>query len=63
VHVGNWCRAFEQGGYPALELGRRGRKPGVQQALAPWQCAVIVNTITDKKPDQLKMPFVHWERA
>lgn len=63
VHVGKWCRAFEQGGYPALELGRRGRKPGVQQALAPWQCAVIVNTITDKMPDQLKMPFVLWERA
>jgi transposase len=26
-HVGKWCEAFEAGGYDALELGRRGRKP------------------------------------
>ena len=30
--------------------------------LKPWQCAVIVDTIRDHTPDQLKLPFVLWER-
>ena len=63
AHVAKWCRAYEEGGYPALELGRRGRRPGEQAALKPWQCATIVNLITDRTPDQLKMPFVLWTRA
>jgi transposase len=61
-HVVKWCQAFSNGGYEALELGRRGRRPGEQMLLKPWQCAAIVNTIRDHTPDQLKMPFVLWER-
>jgi transposase len=61
-HVVKWCKAFSSGSYEALELGRRGRRPGEQMLLQPWQCAVIFNTIRDKTPDQLKMPFVLWER-
>lgn len=61
-HVCKWTRAFELGGYEALELGRRGRKVGVNQKLQPRQCATIVKIIKDKTPDQLKMPFVLWER-
>lgn len=61
--VNQWCKAFEEGGYKALELGRRGRRPQEQQLLAPHQCARIVRIITDSTPDQQKMPFVLWERV
>ena len=63
AHVIKWCQAFEEGSYAALELGRRGRRPGEQLTLKPWQCATIVTIITDRTPDQLKMPFVLWERV
>ena len=63
IHVGKWCQAFELNGYGGLELGRRGRRPGEQMMLKPWQCATITNLIRDKTPDQLKMPFVLWERV
>jgi transposase len=62
-HVGKWCEAFEAGGYDALELGRRGRKPGACQKLEPNQCATVVRIITDNTPDQLKMEFLLWERV
>lgn len=61
--VNQWCKAFEEGGLAALELGRRGRRAQEQQLLAPHQCATIVRIITDSTPDQLKMPFVLWERV
>jgi transposase len=51
------------GGYEALRLGRRGRRPLEQMALKPHQCAQIKKIITDNAPDQLKMPFVLWERV
>ena len=28
-----------------------------------WRCSQIVRSITDKIPEQLKMPFVPWTRA
>jgi len=62
-HVNKWCKRFEFGGYEALKLGRRGRRPQEQMALNPHQCAQIKNIITDNTPDQLKMPFVLWERV
>ena len=31
--------------------------------LKGWQCAQIVKLITDKTPDQLRMPFVLWTAA
>jgi transposase len=61
-HVVKWCQSFSNSGYEAFELGRRGRHPGEQMLLKPWQCAVIVNTICDHTPKQLKLPFVLWER-
>ncbi len=63
VHANKWCRAFEEGGYQALELGRRGRRLNEKRLLQPHQCATIVNIIRDKTPDQAKMPFVLWERV
>jgi len=62
-NVGRWCRLYEDGGYEALKLGRRGRRPEEQAKLQGWQCGVIVNLITDNTPDQLQMPFVLWTAA
>lgn len=47
----------------ALELGKRGRRPGEKMRLEGWQCAGVVNLITDNTPDQLKLPFVLWTAA
>jgi len=61
--VNSWCRKYEKSGWDALKAKKRGRKPDDQKALAPWQCATIVNLICDHMPDQLKLPFVLWTRA
>lgn len=61
--VNSWCRKYEKGGWDALKAKKRGRKPDEQKALKPWQCATVVNLISDKMPDQLKLPFVLWTRA
>lgn len=61
--VNKWCRKYEKFGWDALRAKKRGRKPDVQKALLPHQCATIVRLITDNMPDQLKMPFVLWTRA
>ena len=31
-NVGRWCRLYEEGGWAALKLGRRGRRPDEQAA-------------------------------
>lgn len=62
-NANKWCKAFEEGGYDALELGKRGRRLNDGRLLKPYQCATIVNIITDRTPDQEKMPFVLWERV
>ena len=61
--VSKFVRLYEDGGWEALRLGRRGRRPGEQAKLKNHQCATIVRIITDKTPDQLKMPFVLWTAA
>jgi len=62
-NVGKWCRLYEDGGFEALKLGRRGRRQGEQTMLPGWQCAIIVKLISEKTPEQLKMPFVLWTAA
>jgi len=59
--VSRWMRADRQGGKEALKAKRRGRPRGGGK-LKPWQCATIVNLITDRHPDQLKLPFYLWTR-
>lgn len=63
TEVVRWCRRYEKGGWDALKAKKRGRRPGEQMALLPWQCATIVNCIKDRTPDQMKLPFVLWTRA
>lgn len=61
--VGRAVALYEEGGWDALKLGRRGRRPGEQAKLKAHQCATIVRIISDNTPDQLKMPFVLWTAA
>jgi transposase len=58
--VNRWCQAFRKHGEQALVGKKRGRKKSI--LLKPWQAATIVRMITDRCPDQLKMPFVLWTR-
>ena len=58
--VTKWATAYETAGAPALKAKRRGRPPGTQ--LAPHQAALTVRLITDRCPDQLRLPFALWTR-
>lgn len=60
--VNGWVKAHQQGGGRALSSRKRGRRPGEQQALRPWQQAQIARAIRDKNPDQLKLAFFLWTR-
>jgi transposase len=58
--VNNWMKMCRSGGLRCLRSGRRGRPP--VQRLAPHQAATVVRLITDRCPDQLKLPFALWTR-
>lgn len=55
-----WLAAYRSGGRAALKLKKRGRKP--EPRLKGHQAATIVRLITDRCPDQLKLPFALWTR-
>jgi len=55
-----WIRRYRGGGRRALRARQRGRPPITR--LKPWQAATVVRLITDRCPDQLKMPFALWTR-
>jgi len=64
-HVGrttvyNWVRSYRRGGDAALRGKKQGRPKSSR--LAGHQAAMIVNHITDRAPDQLKLPFALWTR-
>src|SRR6266516_8233807 len=61
--VSEWVRAQRLGGEQALRARRRGRRPGEKTALAPWQQAQIAKAISEKNPDQLRLPGFLWTRA
>src|SRR3990170_2296163 len=58
--VGLWVKAHRRGGLRSLKARKRGRPKG--GSLLPWQAAQIVRSITDRTPDQLKLPFYLWTR-
>jgi len=55
-------RAYLSGGWAAVNVKPRGRKPGEGRQLTPEQEAEIRRLICDKTPDQLKMEFALWNR-
>jgi len=59
--IGKWMARYREGGLKALRARRRGRPKGPSR-LKGWQAAQIVRTITDRTPDQLKLPFFLWTR-
>jgi transposase len=61
AHIGtNWLKAHQKGGDAALKAHKRG--PKHQSRLAGHQAATVVRLITDRCPDQLKLPFALWTR-
>ena len=60
--VSKWMRRWRDGGWEGLAERRRGRRPGEQQSLQPWQQGVIVKLIKERNPDQLQLPGFLWTR-
>ncbi|WP_459942059.1 IS630 family transposase [Deferrisoma palaeochoriense] len=60
--VRKWWKTYKEQGAQALRLKKRGRKPGQCRSLTPEQERELKRTITDKTPDQLKMPWALWTR-
>ena len=59
--IDRWLGIVELGNIASLKSKKRGRPKGSR--LAPHQAATIVRLITDRCPDQLKLPFALWTRA
>ena len=60
--VTSWLSKYRKGGVAAVKKKKRGRRSQDMKLLQPYQCAIIVNLITDRCPDQLKLPFMLWTR-
>ncbi len=58
--VSTWLKRHQRGGLAALKSGRRGRPPVPR--LRPQQARQVIRLITDRCPDQLKLPFTLWTR-
>ena len=57
------CKRHEAAGAKALRDAPSGRKTGDGRLLDAAQEATVRKLITDKTPDQLKMPYALWTRA
>jgi len=58
--IHRWLKAFRRGGQRALKARKRGRPP--RSRLLGHQAATTVRIITDRCPDQLRLPFALWTR-
>jgi len=58
--VNAWHQRWRTGGLRALGSRPRGRPRAMR--LQPHQAATVVRLISDRCPDQLKLPFVLWTR-
>jgi len=58
IHL--WLKAYREGGSKGLKVKTRGRPKG--GSLLPWQAAQIAKMVSDRCPDQLKLPFYLWTR-
>lgn len=60
--VGQWLKRYREGGMSALKPNKRGPKPGGRLKLSSGEQRSIRSKITDKTPEQYKMPFALWSR-
>lgn len=58
--VHHWVKVYRARGGQALKAKKRGHPR--QSRLAGWQAATVVNLVTDRCPDQLRLPFALWTR-
>ena len=58
--IDRWLNIVELGNITSLRSKPRGRPKGT--CLAPHEAATTVRLITDRCPDQLKLPFALWTR-
>jgi len=58
--IDTWLTKVALGNITSLRSRKRGRRP--ESRLAGHQAATIVKRITDRTPDQLKLPFALWTR-
>lgn len=61
VALHKWKVSYKKGGMKSLGKKPQGR-PKESGKLKGWQASYIVRTITDKSPDQLKLPWGLWTR-
>jgi len=59
--VNSWVCTYRRRGQQALKARKQGRPPGGKR-IAGWQAGQIVQAISDRTPDQLKLPFMLWTR-
>ena len=55
----NWLARYRGGGWHALQSGKQSGRP---KKLTGIEIAWIYNTVRDKDPQQLKLPFALWTR-
>ena len=60
--ISDWWRLYMTGGKKALKLQHPGPVKGTNGILSAEQEKEIQRLIIDKTPDQLKLPFVLWDR-
>jgi len=60
--ISDWHRIYKTGGKKALHVQHPGPVKGTNCSLSPTQAKAIQRLIIDKTPDQLKLPFVLWDR-
>ncbi len=55
-------KSYDEKGIDGIKPGKRGRRQGEKRILTPQQERSIIQTITDKHPEQLKLKCCMWTR-